>query len=777
MRAKLLILSCSLLVSLGVFAQSPGGVTTSLTCWVKANAGVTLNATNQVTQWNDFSGAGITGNFSTQGVAINKPTHVQPTIDPSAVNFNPYILFNKVVGTENSISSGNAVAGLDLFDANSNTVFQVFNLRDNTGTGVWLKWQWSVNPYGGPRYGNEVNNGGFPGQVRFDFKGPMLRTPENVLDKHSLITQAITPTSKFMKLGGKVSINAAPTGTFTPGTTTGRLTIGAEPYGDNYPTDIDYAELIIFKRELTAAEINKVESYLAIKYGMTLEQVAVNNNYVGSDGTVVWNSLNNQTYKNNITGVARDDGSALNQLQSKSINTGTFVTMYKGGGYAGVFPTANADNLNAFAADKNFLLFGDDNAALTLDACGDNGKIVRLRRVWKMITTGNDGLVTIAADKASLPAGITTMIIADDAAFTTNVAAVTLDDNGVELHGEYTFSGEKYFTFSATPLELNAIADTVCFGELGDIVLNPTGGYDPVTYSWNSNPVQNTATLTGVPHGTYTITVNQGGICQFTETHTIIGNETNMDVFANSIKASLCNSNSGSVTIYASGGTMPYSYSTDNINYSQNNTIKNLGYGNQTVYVKDNLGCLKQIIVTIPKDSIILEASVETYDAWCDAGGGAGRAIVNVYNGFAPYQYIWNNGIGLHPNIHEDLTKGQYQIAITDRMGCMGLTTFEIGEVPCCTYFVPNAFTPNEDGLNDIFKVETTVPMPSFHMTVFDRYGGTVFVSGNSDKGWDGKDYKTGVDADQGVYFYYIKFRCPLMNETEILKGEVTLIR
>ncbi len=777
MLKKLLILSLSSLYIPILCAQRPGGVPDSLTVWLKANEGVTLNPTNQVTSWTEYSTAGILGNFSTQGAAINKPTHVAPGFDPSAINFNPYILFNNGTAV-NSISSGNAVAGLQFLDATSNTIFQVFNMKQTTGTGVWLKWQWQTNPYSGPRLGNEVNNPGNLGQIRFDFRNPTIYTPVSVANTHSLVTEAITATNKFIRLTGQERINVAASGTFSPGSTQGRLTIGAEPYGDNYPTNIDYAELIIYKRALTPAEINKVESYLAIKYGFTLEQVAVANNYVGSDGTILWNSTANSAYRYNITGIARDDNSALHQKQSKSINAGTIVTIYKNGTYGGTFPTANADNTQAFSADKNYLLFGDDNGALTLNACADNGRIVRLNRVWKMITTGTDGLATIALDKAGIPADVKTLVVADDPAFNTNVATVNLNDNGTVLYAAHTFAGEKYFTFGTVPMALNAKADTVCFGELGNITSAPTGGLAPVTYTWNSIPPQTTASLTGVPNGTYTVNITQGGgICSFSETHTIVGSESSIEVMVTGIQPTFCSAETGSVTLFASGGTPPYYYSTDNITYNTGNTIEKLGYGNHRIYVRDYLGCLKDITVFIPRDSVILDMHTETADAWCDANGGAGRAIVKVRNGNAPYQYMWNNGIGLHPYKHEDLKKGDYEIVVTDRLGCTGKTTFSINEIPCCTYFIPTAFSPNGDGLNDIFEFKSSIPLPHFHMTVFNRYGGTIFVSGNDNVGWDGRDYKTGAAADAGVYFYYIKYQCPLMKETQTLKGEVTLLR
>ena len=71
---------------------------------------------------------------------------------------------------------------------------------------------------------------------------------------------------------------------------------------------------------LSDTDRNKIESYLAVKYGITLDQTSATN-YVRSDGTIVWNASVNGIYKNNIFGVGKDNLTSLNQNQSQSLNT------------------------------------------------------------------------------------------------------------------------------------------------------------------------------------------------------------------------------------------------------------------------------------------------------------------------------------------------------------------------------------------------------------------------------------------------------------------------
>lgn len=76
---------------------------------------------------------------------------------------------------------------------------------------------------------------------------------------------------------------------------------------------------------MTNANKNKVESYLALKYGISLDQTTVTN-YTLSNGSIVWNALSGTTYNNNIAGIGRDDTSTLNHIRSQSVtNTGDII--------------------------------------------------------------------------------------------------------------------------------------------------------------------------------------------------------------------------------------------------------------------------------------------------------------------------------------------------------------------------------------------------------------------------------------------------------------------
>ena len=114
-------------------------------------------------------------------------------------------------------------------------------------------------------------------------------------------------------------------------------------------------------------------------------------------------------------------------------------------------------------------------------------------------------------------------------------------------------------------------------------------------------------------------------------------------------------------------------------------------------------------------------------------------------------------------------------LKVTDPFGCYATSSMLIKPATCCAVTFPDAFTPNGDGKNDVFR--PIYPGGSFHhfhkFQIVNRWGLLVFDGGNSNTSWDGT--LNGVPQDMGVYFYYIKYDCG--GATIETKGDVTLIR
>lgn len=479
---KLLTTVCSgifLLFAASSFAQSPGGIATNNTLWLRSDNGITTSGPT-VTQWQENSGAGVTGNFSVQALAGTANVQTGPSLIPAGVNFNPYLSFD---GVTNSLSSANNFLGTALVSNSNVTVFQVFNLKSGI---VWLKWETDILGTTA-RLGFENS----AGRIRFDF--PRANPAANgqnvgvtvVQNNHALSTAYVNTTTSVNRLNG-ADDNTIPIpgpGNFAASNT--KIVIGNENL-INLPCKIDIAEVIIYKNTLTAAERNKIESYLAVKYGFTLNQLAANNNnYVASDATITWDRALNSGYANDITGIGRDDATALHQRQSRSVNTSSLVTLYNGSGYAaGVFPATNALNTNNINADRSFLLVGDNGGTIVVDQCALDGNAHRMQRVWKAAATAFATPVTIAVDQAAVAATVKNILVSSNPAFPlagTTIYPVTIA-NG-KIYSSITLSNNQYFTFASdtTPLPQLQAAD-VCRNANGTAtVLNPVAG---AVYNW-----------------------------------------------------------------------------------------------------------------------------------------------------------------------------------------------------------------------------------------------------------------------------------------------------
>ncbi len=117
---------------------------------------------------------------------------------------------------------------------------------------------------------------------------------------------------------------------------------------------------------------------------------------------------------------------------------------------------------------------------------------------------------------------------------------------------------------------------------------------------------------------------------------------------------------------------------------------------------------------------------------------------------------------------------GYVKLSVTSPFGCKATDSVLVDAQPCCVVSFPNAFTPNGDGKNDVFRPITTGNHKVHFFRIANRWGENVFESLQEGAGaWDGT--YNGVKQDMGVYYYFISYDC---NGQKIIeKGEVTLIR
>lgn len=117
---------------------------------------------------------------------------------------------------------------------------------------------------------------------------------------------------------------------------------------------------------------------------------------------------------------------------------------------------------------------------------------------------------------------------------------------------------------------------------------------------------------------------------------------------------------------------------------------------------------------------------------------------------------------------------GWYTVITTNACGIFRDSVY-IDQMNCnCQAFIPNAFSPNGDLLNDQFKVEIPCNYSDFHIQIFNRWGNRIFNGLSADAAWNG--LQNGRPCDAGTYFYYLRYK-GVRGESFEKKGDLLLIR
>jgi len=281
----------------------------------------------------------------------------------------------------------------------------------------------------------------------------------------SSTTAASTPSATNKSLYRDGLLLGISSGASTVTATGENFYIGTDENTSNFFNG-EIAEIMVFNEAPSSKRQQSIQSYLAIKYGITLSPVdndldIIEGDYLLADeNTKIWNYTANSIYHNDVAGIGRDDVVVLNQKQSKSINTDALITIGLGS-----IAASNVTNVNTFSKNKNFLVWGNNNGSLSSVASSELicAPEKTLNRIWKIIENGLVSSVQIAATKSTIdnlldtPSTIKALKVADDAGFTTNVEFIPIEVATVNGSSQYTvnynFEGTKYFTYT----EINGI--------------------------------------------------------------------------------------------------------------------------------------------------------------------------------------------------------------------------------------------------------------------------------------------------------------------------------
>jgi gliding motility-associated-like protein len=398
----------------------------------------------------------------------------------------------------------------------------------------------------------------------------------------------------------------------------------------------------------------------------------------------------------------------------------------------------------------------------------------------------NNSGSAIAAASGGTPPYLYVWNNGDSAAQINNLQATTYtvtstDANNCTATASTTLNQPTQITVSGSAVSTNCPTSTD-----GSITATATGGTGTYTYAIEDvtgNIIQSNSsgTFTGLGPNVFTIVATDQNGCNATTVITVPSPPFN--VYSASADSTSCyGAQYTDGRIHLQGFTIangPFQFSVDSGQLQYTPDFYNLAAGAHTVKIVDAHGCdtVFTVIVGAP-----LPASVDILPGDSTIVLGSNLQLSTV---FGPYDqdsikaYAWSPGEGLScidcpgPVVSPYGSQNVYTVTVTYNQGCIATAVVRINVAGDPPVYIPNAFTPNGDGTNDVLYVYGE-GIKTVKMMIFDRWGEKVFESDNQSVGWDGTF--RGQQESPGVYVY-IADMIYLNDHTKHKEGSITLIR
>ena len=275
------------------------------------------------------------------------------------------------------------------------------------------------------------------------------------------------------------------------------------------------------------------------------------------------------------------------------------------------------------------------------------------------------------------------------------------------------------------------------------------------SYSWNTSSTSNPLTVSPTSTTSYTVTGTDANGCTNSAIAVVTVNPKPIIDSLNALFPPICKGTLGSITgITVSGGTSPYAYSWSPTGQTTANAT-GLVAGSYTLTVTDANGC------TSTSGPYVIVNSLVTASFTANPNTGTVPLAVNFTNtSTGASSYEWNLGNGTTTNSVNPSTTygatGTYNVELiaTNSDGCTDTAYGTIDVFGQSILIVPNVFSPNGDGKNDVFKVQASA-ITSFQGKIFDRWGIKLYEWYDANGGWDGRT-SGGVEVPSGTYYYLI---------------------
>ena len=426
--------------------EAPGGIVDNLRVWFNANSGTKdggSSITNgTITSWEGQKPYGV--NITTVNDVAGDPSVV-----PDSANYNSVVSFDG----DDAIRTDTTAPYTTYFNSttDNNTAFLV---KKTTAGKVEAGYSSGTSSRG--RAGYFERAGGYQ-RIDYGEGSTIVHGNTTTINKYVIARQDVQPDKLSLYLDGTLETQTSDFSSLA-GSNDGYLAFGANPQDFSSPSTTDIAEYIIYAADLSDTEVKEVESYLALKYGISKAD-----DYLASDGSTIW-SADNTGYITDIFGIGQDNASGLNQKVSRSVNNNNSPVLST----TANFSLSNADASRTALGEGNFMVMGHNNGTEnSFTSSFNSGTNNRSDRVWKVDETGTVGEVYFAIPQTAItfPSGIPVLVISNDLTFDSSDDVVNLTDDDTYYWASINPNDGAYLAFATTTPGFTLSKSALTIGE------------------------------------------------------------------------------------------------------------------------------------------------------------------------------------------------------------------------------------------------------------------------------------------------------------------------
>jgi gliding motility-associated-like protein len=344
-----------------------------------------------------------------------------------------------------------------------------------------------------------------------------------------------------------------------------------------------------------------------------------------------------------------------------------------------------------------------------------------------------------------------------------------------DLHCQGSVSGSAIVTVNNLPTPEITGINVICDGN--STVFTANSGY--TNYLWSTSETTSAITLTD--SGVYSVTVTDNFGCVSATSQTLVVNQTPVASFSNdtSLTCEIPNINFFNTSLYPVGSTFNWDFGDNSQSSAENpsHIFNTPGTYPITLIITTQAGCADTL--TQNADILFFPLPIAEFKAEPTIASVFNSTINFVDQSQNAVTWNWTFGDGIQSDnqnpkhYYDEIGKFNVKLIVTNIAGCISEYSEPVLITP---FYVPNAFTPNADGMNDVFfNSGYVLDVSSYNMLIFNRWGQKVFENDNYNTFWNGYD-KNNKPAPEGTYVYTIKVVTKTGKPFEY-QGTVALIR